>query len=295
MKVNFIIITDETVASFRFHNVIPAQELSFLGHQSFITEYPLDGCDVYVFSKHLNYGDHWYMKALKSEGKKTVFHCCDNHFNLPHGDHYRRMINTADIVTASTQAMADIIQSETGVFAKVIPDVYEQGERSACFKPDGKLKVLWFGHPSNLDGLAESMPLEDIDLVLCTSTSEVPLPLVGQKVVLWTPKNLHMALDWCDVVIIPSIVSDDRKVVKSHNRLTDSVMSGKFVIATPLPSYEEFKDIYLGDIKEGLDWLKCKDTTDIENRIAKSQDYIRTKYSPDVIGKRWAEVLSGKA
>lgn len=237
------------------------------------------------------------MKALKREGRKVMFHCCDNHFPTKHNAHYRRMIAEADCVITPTFSMAEIIKKETGIQAVVIPETYELPEKEPCFKPDGKLKLLWFGHPSNLQDLINILPdLDDHELRICTAMIKPwPGKLDGYQVLPYTADNILSALDWCDAVIIPSSC-DERKKVKSANRLMESVRRGKFVVAADLPSYREydaFMRIYEPHegIEKELCWLQEQTSEEIEGRIHDAQEYIKTFYAPEVIGRKWEQIL----
>lgn len=249
--------------------------------------------EIYVFTKHFNYGDYWYMQGVMASGKLGVYHCCDYHFDTKHRNHYRRMIETADIVLASTPEMASLIKMETRRDATVIPDSYEFPEKEPSYSPGAKLKVLWYGHFSNIDSLMDIRgDLKDYDLRLCTMPNAVPKELEGMMVLPYSKQNLEHAFGWCDAVIIPSR-SDTHKLVKSHNRLTEAVRQGKFVIASALPSYREFDDwMYIGEVPEGLEWLSRKDPEDICNRIKKAQDHVKDNYNPEKVGKMWETALS---
>lgn len=287
MNINFVTTASETMASFRYHNVIPAEELRKLGHKVSINLWPENEYEYYIFSKHLNHAEYFYAHKLKSQGKKVIFHCCDNHFETKHSQHYRMMIGIADLVISSTKEMARIIEEKTGVKAVAIPDAYEFDMAEPQFELCSSQilpKVLWFGHHSNLGSLLRLLPLNDIDLTICTTANT---NLQGINTIAWSLETLKNLLKLCDVVIISSDITD-RNIVKSHNRLIESVISGKFVIAFPLPAYEEYRDwMYIGDIKEGLKWLKEQKENNIKKRIADCQQYIVTNYNREKIGKLW--------
>lgn len=287
MNINFVTTSNETLASHRYHNLIPAKELIKLGHKVSINLWPQDEFEYYIFSKHLNNAEYFYAHKLKSQGKKVIFHCCDNHFETKFKQYYRMMIGIADLVISSTKEMARIIEEKTGIKAVVIPDTYELNMAEPQFELCSSQilpKVLWFGHHSNLSGLIKLFPLDNIDLTICTTAG---INLQGLNVVVWSLETLKNLLKLCNVVIIPSDITD-RNIVKSHNRLIESVISGKFVIASPLPAYEEYRDwMYIGDVKKGLEWLKEQKADDIKKRIADCQQYIVTNYSREKIGKLW--------
>jgi hypothetical protein len=275
--------------------MIPARELKRLGHEAIISPWPRISEDVYCFSKHFNSGDYFSVRGIKEVGKKTVFHCCDNHFDNEHADHYRRMLETVDVVIASTEEMASVIKVETGRDATIIYDSYEFDEKEPSFEPNGPLKLLWFGHPSNLNSLLAIWPkLNDNVMIVTAKEVQGKIKMDGEAVpiVAYSEENLLKALDMCDAVIIPSEMGARQKV-KSPNRLIEAVRRGKYVLADSLPSYMPFdKWMWLGDIPKGIEMLKLQEKDTIEGRIRDAQAYIRETHDPELIGKQWEEVLS---
>ena len=295
-KINFVTLSQNKFASYRYHNEIPARELQFLGHDTTISPFPAIDHDVYVFSKHHNFGEYWAVKGLKTEGKRTVFHVCDNYFGYEERDHYIRMIKEADIVVTPTTQMAAVIRNETGKEATVIPDSYEFPLADPEFRGlSSRLRVLWFGHQFNLRHLKTILPLPDFcELRICTLfENNTPPPSVAKyPYIPWSHQALIQELKDCDCVIVPFDLNEEYSLTKSANRLVESVRRGRFVIASPIPSYQEFNEMYIGDIHEGLNWLKDQSNDEIIRRIAETMKQIE-KYNPQRIGKIWEEVLCG--
>jgi hypothetical protein len=291
MKINYISPMDETFASFRYRMQIPGEALRVRGHEVEFSKYLRSATDSVVFSKHFNYGELDVAIACRQLGQRVIFDVCDNHFETEHKAHYKAMIELADTVTASTEAMADIIKEETGREAVVIPDPYEYPEREP-HKPGEPLKLLWYGHPSNLDSLIKHWGDIKGELALIVTGAEADRVLKIPFTV-WSPEAMQAAFDDADCVFIPSIDSP-RKVVKSTNRMVEAIRQGKFVIANPIPAYEQFKDwMWIGDIKEGIAWVK-NHRDEIPSRIAAAQAYVRDVYDPENIAQLWEEVLRGE-
>jgi hypothetical protein len=293
VEINFVSLADERMASFRYHNLIPAKELQKRGHNCVVSPYPIDDSDIYVFNKHFNYGDPLYVSELKNRGAKTVFHVCDDHFSTKHGEHYRKMIEICDKVLASTDIMAERIRLETSAHVSVVYDSFENKPSTPQFKPSGQIKVLWYGHPSNIGAMAKLMPLDEkFKLMICTDEkAKIPTDFDGCMFMPWSPENLINALSWCDCVVIP-VKADIRRMSKSHNRMTEAILRGRFVIASEMPGYYEYKDkMYLGDVKTGLYWLADQTSEHIEKRIKEAQELAHIKYHPEVIGYMWEREL----
>lgn len=253
MNVTFAVL-DHKIASSRLRAEIPQQELAKLGIGK--------GRDVLVYGKHV------VTLEQAASFKKRVYDVCDDHFHTKHEDYYRVHCRLADLVTVNSEAMAEIVLDETGRKAFVIPDPYESNEVPAGYGEG----VLWFGHESNLHTIEPYM--DCVHRVLTANE--------------WSREGQLRALAECAVVVIPV----GEKKGKSANRLIESVRNGRFVVAGELPAHDEFKPyMWIGDIREGLEWAQSNLDECVE-RVKACQDYIRDKYSPQAIGKKWLEVLS---
>lgn len=252
MRVTFAFLNKE-IASSRMRAEIPQRELEKLGVRI--------GRDVLVYGKHVV-----PMRAALNFGKR-VYDICDDHFHTAHEKYYREHAAEADMLTVNSEEMAKIVLKETGRWPTVIPDPYESDEQPAGYGEG----VLWYGHESNLKTLT---PYSDcVDVIL---TGEA-----------WSREKQVQAINDCAIVLIPT---DERKG-KSANRLIEAVRNGRFVVAGPLPAHDEFEEfMWIGDIREGIEWAKSHKEECIE-RVKRCQDYIRDKYSPETIGKMWLEAL----
>jgi hypothetical protein len=253
MQVTFAFLSPE-IASSRLRAEIPQRELEKLGIKR--------GKDILVYSKHV------VPMHIALHYKKRVFDICDDHFHSIFEQYYREHSLVADLITVNTEEMAKIVLKETGRVATVIPDPYESEEQPAGYGQGS----LWFGHESNLKTIE---PYKDvIDRVLTHPE--------------WTREIQLEAIKDCAVVVIPT---DERKG-KSANRLIEAVRNGRFVVAGELPAHDEFKDfMWIGDIKQGLEWAKANPDECIQ-KVQICQDYIRDKFSPQTIGKLWFKALN---
>lgn len=308
-------------ASVRYRVLIPAQQLVRRGHRIDIRTTPKEGwppdaadkihSDVVVFSKSFHPSNEELADDLQYAGARILLDICDNHFEHPeYGPHYHRMVAIADQLIASTERMAEIIEQHTGRKAKVISDPLENRKGAPAFQPRfPALRLLWFGHPSNLDGLLPVLPeiqalsdLYPIRLQLVTN----PVPGLAEKVTGWNRNHgerLHTeilpwsleavsgALEACDLVLIPSLATD-RKSVKSPNRLIESIWSGRWVVAHPLPSYRPFADYcHLGDdLAEGVRWA-LEHPDEVLSRIQAGQRALALSHSSYAISRQWEEII----
>ena len=241
------------IASSRLRAEIPQRELEKLGI--------MKGRDILVYGKHV------VPRHIAMKFGKRVFDICDDHFHTVHEIYYREHALLADLITVNSEEMARIVLAETGRDSTLIPDPYESEECPAGYGEG----VLWYGHESNLKTIE---PYRDcIDVVLTHPD--------------WTREKQVQAIHDCAVVVIPT---DERKG-KSANRLIEAVRNGRFVVAGELPAHDEFKPyMWIGDIREGLEWAKSHPKECIE-KVPECQPYIRDRFSPEHIGKLWLEAL----
>jgi glycosyltransferase involved in cell wall biosynthesis len=314
------------LASVRYRCIIPQAQLKGRGVESFLLG-RIDKADPAAFSQVLDkmrpdvavigkvFNSHVLdlVSLLKKRGVKVAIDFCDNHFNRPPtGDLHRALIAAADAVVASTPMMAEAITRETGSSSTLIPDPYEGPGGAPRFAPapGGPLKLLWFGGRTNLDTLAPCFPSLDAlgkTMPLSLTIFTDPMPQIEQllnlakaqfpgiaKVVFqpWSLEGQWRAIDACDAVIIPSL-DNETKSVKGPNRLIEAIHGGRPVVAYPLPSYLEFRDVcWLDrDIGAGLRALLA-DPAAVAPRVAAGKVLVEERYAPKTIAERWLALLN---
>ena len=252
-----------------------------------------------------------YAKRL---GSRLVVDMCDDKFAESEGTTYRRLCTAADLCIAATPHMAEVIRTETGRDSVVIEDPFEMPEGMPRFAPQSdRLRLLFFGNITNLVPLNEMLPS------LVKLGGQMPLSLdiisgpefgwVGEfaqrmrnfsakhgkllsiTYTPWTPAAMRDSMQRCDAVIIPS--NDEQpKLVKSANRVVESLRSGRFVAAHPLPSYRRFADcVHLdSDVVRGLQWA-VNNPQEALARIRLGQQKVARLYDPEIIGRQWEAAL----
>jgi len=267
------------LASYRLRCGIPMRELRKHGIDSEIGVGPIT-----VFSKHWNDDDFDEAKYVKKQHGRVIFDLCDDHFDGDFSDHYRKMIDLADVVVVSTCELAKVVKLETGRECKVISDPYEYPKEPP--KENNRARnVLWFGHSANLPTIAREIErLQDRSLLVVSNIEE----LQGAKVMRWSREAMLHAFAWADVVIIP--VGDQRKdSVKSPNRMVESIRQGLYVVANALDAYAPY-GMWQGDIQEGLKWLEANQN-EAKQQVLAAQNVVEELNSPAVIGAQWLEVF----
>ncbi|CAI8882593.1 conserved protein of unknown function [Methylococcus capsulatus] len=288
--------------------------------------YPRDSLDaeVVIFSKSFNPTNEQAASFARANGAKVLFDVSDNHFIHPEfGAHYQTMAALADRVIVPTEAMGKAVLQHTGLIAAVVPDPVE-GRRKApsAMRAIGRRRVrlfagaretvrlLWFGHPSNipallavipsLSALAQQYPLE-LDIVTARNTgledwlsTHATAARKDFRILFseWSPRVVEDALERCDLVIIPGDPAGMRESVKSHNRLTEALWAGKYVVAHPLPAYQDFIDwAWISeDLVTGIRWALTHPDM-VPNQVAQAQAFIKDNLTPEHIGARWLDLI----
>ncbi len=318
------------LASTRLRVAIPASVLSARGHgtrifspalnQESVRNFSGTDIDIAVFSKLSNPDIAAFRKraalwlelanALKQAGVGIVADVCDNHFGDFHGDYLRTLCATADVITVNSSTMADIVRQQTGRTASVCTDPVEGMRRPPRFEQSTKLRVLWFGHQSNLKYCANALPgflrlvdHFDIELHLVTAArhgaedvcAHVTRQLAPRAIAHFTPWNLEAmpsAFEQCDVVIIPGPSEYQAKVARSANRIIESLWAGRIAIAHPIASYQEFSGFsYLGGELEREVMRAIEHRDETIRRIELGQVYIEARYTPEKIADQWESAL----
>ena len=125
---------------------------------------------------------------------------------------------------------------------------------------------------------------------LKNSLSDLNLKNIELDYIEWQP-SMDQDVIKSDIVIIPYI-NDDRRLVKSQNRITDSMSMGRFVICSEIDFSKEFKKYcYVGNLGEGLDWVY----NNRENAIKKAvlgKNYVDSKFNIEKISEYWINLIN---
>lgn len=311
------------LASLRYRVLAAIRMLPTATYQSrivAITKPPTDDkiaaaldADLVIFSKSMHGSNEDLLRRAKAQKIRIVFDICDNHFHHPQmGAHYRFMASNADQVVCNTPSMAKVAASFCRREPIVIEDPYE-GPKGAYTDLAAAPRLLWFGHPSNLDSLQGCLE----DLIGYSKGHPLSLHVLTQV----TPqhaKTAHalnaahsphfeisfeewsLAAQWdalraCDIVIIPSL-QNEKKQVKSANRMIEALWAGRPVVAQSMPAYAAFANwaFIRPTISEGLAQLAAERDR-ISSRISDAQAYIEDRYSPTLIGAQWRRLIDQQA
>jgi len=177
---------------------------------------------------------------------------------------------------------------------RVVTDPVEGRRGEPRTAPRQPVRLLWFGHPLNLDTLELGLPQIKVpfELTLVTAPGS-GAEATGHRFRAWSAHAVFEELRECDAVIIPSDPHNPRKSVKSPNRFTESLWAGRFVVAHPLPSYEPLAAFgWVGeDLGEGLAWLLQHPDAALA-RVRAGQDAVAERFSPQAVGRAWQAAIA---
>ncbi len=231
--------------------------------------------------------------SLKAREVRVLVDFSDDHFVHPDlGPAYRILADAANRAVASTPTLADVVRTLTATPVCVITDPVEgeRGEPKSSIRTPAR--VLWFGHPTNLDTLRAALPhLAGCSLTVMTAAGAGAEGL-GDRFVPWSTAALFAALRECDAVVIPSNPHDPGKAVKSPNRFTEALWAGRFVIAHPLPAYQALAAFgWVGDdLGEGLSWLSDH-TGEAAERVRAGQQWVSQHCSRAAVAGAWQSAI----
>ena len=258
MRVGYYVKPFHDLASFRLRVSIPASYLT--------CPYVIGGTGSPTFF----YKDGDVPTAAVCKGG-VVYDVVNDHFDR---QSYIQMTRLADVLTTSSQAMAEVVKAKTGRDATVIDDPYENAEQEPAVVGDF---VVWFGHGANISSLK---PYADLPNLRVCSNVKGAIP--------WSTRKEASCIEQAAVVLLTG-----NNPGASANRLVKAVRAGRFVVAPPgTPAWDELKDYcWIGDVREGIKWA-LNNREDACQRIAAGQRYMRERFHPSLIGAKWMEVFA---
>jgi hypothetical protein len=295
--------------------LLPARHLAAHGYDSkLLGRVRIGRPDVVVFQKAYA-APHLDLAArLKARGARLVLDVCDNHFYNPTGspeyaaraDRLRRMIELADVVTASTRTLADVIEHPRCV---VVDDFVEWPDELAAPRADSDpFRLLWFGNAGDpdlgfgmcdlggiLEAIAPFAEARPVELVVSSNSAAAygrwiagaPFPTRYEA---WSPRSFQQLARRAHVSVLP-ITLNPFTAAKTANRVVTSILHGLPVVAGAVPSYAELGDFLLFD-----DWERNlrRYADDAELRaahVANGQRFIAERFADRRIVSQWVDAL----
>ncbi len=235
----------------------------------------------------LDYSDHY----LGIQGQMTQF--------------YKSVIELVDHCIVPSSFMASLLSKFYDGPISIIEDAIEVSPQPVkknvmSFSPT----ALWFGHASNINFLVDFINssgflMSGCNLIVLSNKqgldifSGYPLRLIDPQKIrlgLWSVESMLSAASIADFSIIPSDLSNPRKLGASSNRLITSFALGLPTAADHLPSYQEFADFYV-DIRGPLFSTMVDTPLNFSNLTTSAQSLYVDRFMPESIGQKWLTLL----
>lgn len=229
-------------------------------------------------------------------------------------EEYQRDLVRRCALTVPCAGLAERLRIWTDRPIHVIEDPWERPQQNPPgFAPGAVVKLCWFGNlgpplvphlemslSQALDGL-RGRPAQ-LDFVTATEHRRLAIelgarltqrfPALTFRFIPWSLQAQWDAIDACDLVLLPQDHRADWGSVKSHNRMVEALRAGRLPIASPIPSYCELADYaWVGDdLGGGIDWALAHPEK-VVPRVAAGQRHLPQRFAPEVVGRKWAQVL----
>jgi len=297
-------------ASHRLRGDVTCQALMEQGYDAkILTDWSeVDSDTVVIFLKRSSVAS---IQRARDQGAKTIYDLCDNKFEEK--GEYEPCCRLADLVSVNSVNMGISTKNFTGKDSIVMPDPFERPKLAPKFSPGGDISLLWFGSQSSFKFLPLLEIWQRLEKEVCNysytmisaKTDRVlsKFKLRQAKDVVsginfdrldmreWTWELQGKLLEQTDIVLMPVLTENPRTDTKSANLLSDSLISGRFVITTSFHSYLEFAPYtWQGDYIEGIQWARTN-PEQVLDMITQGQKYVEENYSARVLSKRFIDEI----
>lgn len=247
------------------------------------------------------------LTEAKSRGVSIYLDYTDHHlgFNSPMTVFYQNSLRLADCCIVPSEFMANLLRAHYQGPITIIEDSIEITSQAAKMKlVSSKPTALWFGHASNINFLIDLINssgflMSGCNLIVLSNKqgldifSRNSLRLIDPQKIrlgLWSVESMLSAASIADFSIIPSDLSNPRKLGVSSNRLITSFALGLPTAADNLPSYQEFSDFYV-DIRGPLFSTMVDTPLNFSNLTTSAQSLYVDRFMPESIGQKWLTLL----
>ena len=216
---------------------------------------------------------------------------------------YNKIIaNYSDALVVKTTTAANLVKNNIGLNPHVIHDCLRFNSQEPIRDIKYPFEICWFGMPTNHDSLEKGLnEIQKFDYecniriitnrhnLLKERINKLELKKINLSLIKWH-KSADKEITKSDIVIIPYI-NDQRRSVKSHNRIIDSLNLGRLTIISKLPLTKDFeKYCFLGSIGDGLKWIKENKQLAI-NMLTEGSKFVKNNYNITTISNEWKKLI----
>jgi hypothetical protein len=248
------------------------------------------------------------LNDAKSRGVFIYLDYTDHHLGVdtPMSVFYQKAVSLADCCIVSSKYMAYLLQTFYAGPIVVIEDSIEielQPVKDKVFT--NRSTALWFGHSSNIGFLIDFINssyflMTGCNLIVLSNESGLNIFHSSQfKIVnsqqiqlgIWSVDAMVRAAQVSDFCIIPSNLSNSKKLGASSNRLITSLALGLPTAADCLPSYKEFNQFYV-DIRSSNFNILLTNPLIFSDQVLSAQSSIVNRFLLQKISSDWLKLLS---
>ena len=243
---------------------------------------------------------------FSNAGGSIIVDYTDHHLAIPSplSPFYSDIMGMTNRLTVASQAMRAVLREQFEMPIDLIEDRLDFEPLPPKLPQNFSKTALWFGQRTNLKILArliEAWPdyaSTKTLLILGGATDDALLGkyLAGKTVHVdlqflpWSIDTLLLAARRADVAVIPSSLRSHKQFASS-NRLVTSLTLGLPTVATPIPSYLEFKDCF-APFGTTHSEAVLKDPSEGASGVRHFQEQYVQRFSHRAIVEAWKTVLA---
>lgn len=268
------------------------------------------------------------LQLKKQQGIPVIADVNDDHFNSPQSaiaDYWQNLVRLTDVIITGSSTMAERVKQFSNAPTIVIEDPLESptGEIRIFQRPSAgqallqnlvsrrgwfnqRLQLVWYGNSMNWPDLAASIPnlttlANDLAFtlkIITTPTPEILAFIKGYNAhgnpnaqltfAEWKQETVWQEVAEAHIVLLPSNLANSTKTVKTANRLAEALNSGRFVVAHPVPAYQQLEDyVWLGEqLADGVRWAIDHPKV-VDQKIHDGQIQVKNQFSIEAIAQKW--------
>lgn len=272
------------------------------------------------------------LQLKKQQGIPVIADVNDDHFDSPQpaiANYWQNLVRLADIVITGSPTMAERVKQFSSSPTFIIEDPLESsaGDIRIFQRPSAghallqslvrkrgwfiqRLQLVWYGNEVNWPDLVASIPnlttlATDLAFTLKIITTPKPEilsfikgynahanPNAQLTFAEWKQETVWQEVAEAHIVLLPSNVANNKKTVKTANRLVEALNIGRFVIAHPIPAYQQLEDfVWLGEqLADGVRWALDNPKL-VEEKLNNGRIQAKHQFSIEAIVQKWKEVI----